>query len=271
MRRRHHLLLATTVGAAVTLAGVATAGALGVRPSFIGESHPTPIEHLRPAGVTSPSGYVPVTPCRILDTRSSTAGKLTTSAAREVQVVGTSGFPAQGGASNGCGIPSEATAVAVSITATSPDGSGFLRAWPHTSAPPTATILNWQAVGASGVTTGATLEPGNGKVDVRAFGNATHLVIDVAGYYVEPITAQVGSNGDLAGWSRGIIYAGRSGTGVYALQASRPVTGCTVTVTPIDTASKGVGYGTGSYLYAYVNDTKTGAAKDANFTISAVC
>lgn len=268
MRPFPRSLLALVAGIALALAGVGAANAIGLRPSFVGESRPASIEHLRPAGVVSATGYVPVTPCRIFDTRSATDGPLSTAGARAVQVVGTGGFPAQGGANGGCGIPSEASAVTVSITAVDPSGGGFLRAWPHGTTPPTATVLNWLTEAKGGVTTGATLPLGNGKIDVRAFGNTTDLVID---YYVEPIVAKVNANGDLDTWSTGIVFAGRSTTGTYILQATHPVVACHVTATPLNTALKATAYATsGSQLFVVINDA-TGTAKDSPFTVSAVC
>src|SRR4051812_3034121 len=184
MPRVRHLVLAVSLGVAVTLAGVAAAGAMGARPSLLGGSPPASTQGFRPAGVISPTGFVPITPCRILDTRAATAGPLVANTTRVVQVSGGTGFTAQGGAAAGCGIPAEASAMAASLTSTNAAGNRSLREWAPAPTPPTATTLNWTAVGGAGTTTGATL-PINSKIDVKGFGHSTDLVIDVTGYYVE--------------------------------------------------------------------------------------
>ncbi|MCA9135028.1 MAG: S8 family serine peptidase, partial [Planctomycetales bacterium] len=72
--------------------------------------------------------YVPITPCRILDTRIA-QGPLDNREIRDVQVRGTgNAFAAQGGKANGCAIPNGATAVEASVTAVDPADSGFFRA-----------------------------------------------------------------------------------------------------------------------------------------------
>ena len=271
MRRLRQLILATGTAIGLVFVGIAGAGAIGVAPSLIGGSQPTPIPYVRPAGVTSATGLVPITPCRILDTRNASGGALAVGTDRAVQVSGTTGFSAQGGGSGGCGVPSEATAVAVSLSAVAPKGAGYLRAWPHGAAAPTATVLNWLGATNGGVTTGSTLAIGNQKIDVRAFGSTTHLVIDVTGYFVEPIVAKVGFQGDLQSWSTGIVFADRASTGTYVLQAARPVGSCAASATPFDTGSQAVAYTQGSLVYVVITDAETGADADANFTVSVIC
>ncbi|MCB0971199.1 MAG: tandem-95 repeat protein, partial [Acidimicrobiales bacterium] len=74
--------------------------------------------------------YVPITPCRVVDTRVS-GGALGDREIRDYAVSGSGGaFAGQGGQANGCGIPEGALAVEASVTAVSPADSGFFRAWP---------------------------------------------------------------------------------------------------------------------------------------------
>ncbi|MGN6696395.1 MAG: hypothetical protein ACTHN0_19610, partial [Aquihabitans sp.] len=100
---------------------------------------------------------------------------------------------------------------------------------------------------------------------------ATHLVIDVTGYYVEPIVAKVSSQGNLDTWSTGVVYAGRSGEGSYVLQAARPIGACAATATPLDSTLQAVAYAQNSYVYVLITDSKTGDSSDATFTVSVVC
>jgi Tol biopolymer transport system component len=135
--------------------------------------------------------FVPVTPCRVVDTRAGAGGRLAAGAQRSWHIRGSgSVFAAQGGKANGCGIPASATAVAVSISSVSPSGSGYLRAWPTGMAMPTATLV--QFVARFGTTNSATValartEPG-ADLDVRAFSSALDLVLDVQGYHL-PVTS----------------------------------------------------------------------------------
>ncbi len=132
-----------------------------------------------PAGTV----FVPVTPCRVVDTRSSSP--VAAGGTRTFQVAGT-GLSAQGGASAGCGIPDEALAVEVSVTAPAPPGTGFLRAWPADSSAPNATMVNFSS-GQGTTNTGAvrlSSTPGSADLTVGAFGSAAQVIVDVQGYFV---------------------------------------------------------------------------------------
>ena len=59
--------------------------------------------------------YVPIKPCRIVDTREA-GGILTSNSFRNFYVRGTSGFAGQGGTTGGCGLPLSAVAATLSMT-----------------------------------------------------------------------------------------------------------------------------------------------------------
>ncbi len=132
--------------------------------------------------------FVPITPCRIADTRagmgfSGTQGPpaLTTSA-RTIDVGGTVvGVPAQ------CGIPTSADAVSFQFTIVGPNTAGNLVAWPAGGVAPTISVLNWSA-GESALGNGTIVPLGTGAgINVQinaAVGSATgELVVDVNGYF----------------------------------------------------------------------------------------
>ena len=139
------------------------------------------------APVAGGLGYTALlSPCRAVDTRAAavTAGDLGPGDSRQFQVRGSVSLASQGGASGGCGVPSTASAVEVSITAVSPTGSnGFVRAFP-TGGTPGATVLNY-LVGRSVTNTGTI--PLNTAVTqdlgVANFAGTVHLVVDVQGYF----------------------------------------------------------------------------------------
>ena len=135
--------------------------------------------------------YVPVTPCRMVDTRSSTpVGPFAVDETRTFRVAGSgvedfvsAGVAPQGGVAGGCGVPEAASAVELTVTAAAPEGSGFLRAGPNTSGDPTGTLLNFTS--AQGTTNTASVAlVGDGLLKVRVFGARTQVLVDVQGYYV---------------------------------------------------------------------------------------
>jgi Tol biopolymer transport system component len=127
---------------------------------------------------TAAERFNPVTPCRIADTR--VVGPPLGGTTRTFVVAG-SGLDAQGGATGGCGVPTSATAAVVSISAVTPAGAGYLRAWPADEVPPTATLVNYS--GSSTTNTTTVKLSASDQISLRNFGAGTHVVIDVTGYY----------------------------------------------------------------------------------------
>jgi hypothetical protein len=137
--------------------------------------------------------YVPITPCRIIDTRLA-GGKVNASEVRDYRVAGTAGFDAQGGKSGGCGIPIGAStplaaAVMLNFVAVQPEGSGDLRSWPFGQSVPLAAVLTYDNLGPFFSISNGIVVPITGvnsvaaDLSVRADFNRTHLVVDVTGYF----------------------------------------------------------------------------------------
>jgi hypothetical protein len=134
-----------------------------------------------------PAVYVPITPCRVVDTRLA-GGPLTNREIREYQIGGTGPiFAAQGGRTGGCNIPTNASAAEASVTAVSPTTSGFFRAYPADQPMPNATFLNY-ARNQDITNTGSITMASTGTTDIKArnFGGTSHYVIDIQGYYIDP-------------------------------------------------------------------------------------
>ena len=127
--------------------------------------------------------YVPVAPCRIADSR--VGDPYADAEQRDLQVVGTgAAFGSQGGNAVGCGVPLDASAVEVTLTAAAPTAAGFVRAWPVGQTQPNATVLNFVAAQGATNTASVPLDPGAGSnLSVRSFGGPTHLIVDVQGYW----------------------------------------------------------------------------------------
>ena len=117
-------------------------------------------------GSMSLYGFVAMTPARLLDTRDG-AVKYPAGSDHELLMVGRSG------------IPSDAIAVLLSVTATDPDGSGFITVYPCGATRPWSSNLNFvfglTVSNAASVFVGA-----NGRVCIYTSA-ATHVVIDVDG------------------------------------------------------------------------------------------
>lgn len=127
-------------------------------------------------GSAASGRFIPVTPARVLDTRDGTGAGGTQpvgpGATINVTVTGTGGVPASG-----------VVAVVLNVTATQPDAVSHLTAWPAGQPRPLASNLNF--VSDQTVPNLVVVLVGAGG-QVSLFNNAghTHLVADVAGWYV---------------------------------------------------------------------------------------
>ncbi len=141
-------------------------------------------------GMTDLSGplpFIPITPCRIADTRglgfTGQAGppSLNANVTRNFQISGVvPGVTAQ------CGIPTGANAVSFNFAVTNITANGNLIAFPAGGSPPTVSSLNWQT-GFAALSNAAVIPLSVGGalgVQVNAAGGTTvDLIIDVNGYY----------------------------------------------------------------------------------------
>jgi len=120
------------------------------------------------------TGYHPLPPCRVIDTRTAAGGPaLAGGASRNLAVGGT------------CGVPPSARAVSLNLTVTQPTAAGHLRVFPSGEALPLTSAINFSAQqtrannGLVRVGTGAVLTVYAGLPT----GNTVHLIIDVNGFY----------------------------------------------------------------------------------------
>jgi hypothetical protein len=126
-----------------------------------------------PSGSTA--GYYTVTPCRVFDSRDVSLGgpsALIAGSVTPVSVVGR------------CGIPSDATAVALNVTVTAPTGQGHLTLFPSGSAVPLVSTVNY-VTGQTRANNAIMPLGSSGAVDVL-IGQATgavHVIVDVSGYF----------------------------------------------------------------------------------------
>lgn len=175
--RGSHRFLSCLLLAGVLAGGEESKDAWGRKPSARAEgSGKAQLETGRDAALAPPSGFTPVTPCRIMDTRQG-EGKQ-----------GVFGPPVLAGGENrtipvtqsSCGIPSGATAYSLNITVVPRGPLAFLTAYPTGQSRPNVSTLN-SFEGA--VVANAALVPAgfNGSIDIYV-SHATDVVIDINGY-----------------------------------------------------------------------------------------
>ena len=181
-------------------------------------------------GAINETTFTEITPCRLVDTRLA-GGKIAAGTSR-IYTVGGAGpaFASQGGKTNGCGIPAGATAIEATVTAVD-SGSGFLRVWPANVAAPNATFMNFTPTFNASNTGTVAINKCAGicvlgrDLAVRSFGSATHLVIDVNGYYERQMVAYLNEYGTLISSNR-TVSAAKLGTGEYEVIFDRKVSDC---------------------------------------------
>jgi len=132
-----------------------------------------PVRIERPLPPT-PSYFVPLTPARLLDTRTGQGGNISplgTGVFTELNVTGVGGVPV-----------ANVTAVVLNVTVTAPTSSGYLTAWP--SGEPQPVVSNVNFVPGQTVPNLVTVKVGaNGRVNLFNSSGDTHVIADVAGYY----------------------------------------------------------------------------------------
>jgi hypothetical protein len=125
------------------------------------------------------TGFYTVTPCRIVDTRGA---------------AGPTGGPALAGGAvrtfpiaGNCGIPADATAVAINVTVIAPTAAGDLRVYPAGITPPAVSTISFSSgqTRANNAILGLNdTTPGSLDVDADlAAGAMAHLLLDVTGYF----------------------------------------------------------------------------------------
>jgi hypothetical protein len=119
------------------------------------------------------SGYTPVTPTRVLDTRDTTGDVARPVGQRQTVTTTVAGRG---------GVPANASAVAINITAVTPTRAGYLTVWPSGRTRPTVSSINFPARSVVGNFVIAELGT-DGKLAIYNHSGATDVVFDVVGYY----------------------------------------------------------------------------------------
>jgi subtilisin family serine protease len=155
--------------------------------------------------LTSQGAYFPVTPARIMDSRTgngTTASPFAGGVTRSLQVTGRGGVPASG-----------VEAVVMNVTVTNPTIASHVTVWPSGTIP-TASNLNFVAgkTRPNLVTVGVS---GSGTVNFRLDNGSADVIADVVGYYGDG-TGGGASGARFSPHSPFRILDSRIGTGGYA-------------------------------------------------------
>lgn len=156
------------------------------------------------------SVLVPITPQRVLDTRSDVglSGRFTGGVARNLDVTGSIPVVGSGGTpSTAVVVPDGATAIVANVTAVRPTSTGYVSVRPgDATGLPTTSSVNIPAAGGqypNAVTVALPTSGADaGTVDLYYFadqaGGTTHMLFDIVGYYVEggSVPGPKGDTGD---------------------------------------------------------------------------
>ncbi|WP_147300630.1 hypothetical protein [Lysobacter silvisoli] len=157
-------------------AGAASAARAPVTPTAIGSP-------------TTDLTFVPIPPCRILDTRLS-GGAIAANSVRDFDVTSVADYSFQGGASgncNGAGAAGSFYAAVINFTVVTPSTAGYITAYPLQTPRPVAATVNYSGGDISGNLAVVALEMGAAVNEMSVYSYAdTHLVADLVGYYIAP-------------------------------------------------------------------------------------
>lgn len=124
--------------------------------------------------------FVTLNPARLFDTR---AGKATVDGAGEGLGPSTVGTPVEVVVGGRAGVPANAAAAVLNVTAAEPAGAGHLTAYPCGETPPTASNVNY-AGGDAAIPNLVVVKLGtDGKVCLTSGVSGSHLIVDVTGYF----------------------------------------------------------------------------------------
>ncbi|MBX3712713.1 MAG: hypothetical protein KF800_12190 [Lysobacter sp.] len=132
--------------------------------------------------------YVPVTPCRILDTRVA-GGPIPANSFRDFDLTDVVRFAPQGGDTSNCGVGDKGSfaAAALNITVVNPNAAGYITAFPYLASQPTAATINYAAGDIRNGLAIVRLDQSAAAYEFSVYSFAqTHLVADIVGYFREP-------------------------------------------------------------------------------------
>lgn len=202
--------VATIVTAALVATGTAALDGDATRAAAA--TMPAAVAPVAPDGA---SRLVPLPPTRLVDTRTGLGAPAAVRPAGSTLTVQVAGA---------AGVPADATAVVVNATVTDTAAPGYLTLWPHGDPRPTVSNVNAPGRAATVANLAVVALGDGGALDVYAFA-ATHIVLDVAGYFAAAPTGATA--GRYVPVTPARVLDTRTGNGA---PARRPGAGATVRV-----------------------------------------
>jgi uncharacterized protein YkwD len=130
------------------------------------------------AAPAATASYVSVQPCRLADTRLNSGFTRLDAATIQVAARGI------------CGIPSNATSLALTLTVDRPDAAGYLTAWPADQARPTVSNVNFEA---GQIRANSSITRLDASGNFRVFTSVrSQVVVDVVGAFVPATSSAAG-------------------------------------------------------------------------------
>jgi len=133
--------------------------------------------------------FVPVTPCRIFDTRLA-GGPIASNTTRNFDVTAVGNYSGQGGDASNCGVGAAGAfaAAAINFTVVSTVAGGYITAYPLGTTQPLAATVNWTTADeVRGNLAIVKLDQGPAADELSVYAaSQTHLVGDIVGYFTNP-------------------------------------------------------------------------------------
>ena len=170
------------------------------------------------SGPGASSVLVPITPCRLMDTRAGAGVGV-----RALPIgAGETYAPLVWGTNGNCTIPVSATAVSMNVTFVNPSAQSYLTVYPPDAVLPITSNLNWVAGQAPAPNAVTVRLSADGRVGFYNFVGSVDLIADIVGYY-EPSAGGVPGPAGPAGPAGATGPAGPAGlTGPTGDPGPRP-------------------------------------------------
>jgi hypothetical protein len=144
------------------------------------------------ASGSTPSSFVPITPCRLFDTRPAPDNV----GPRSTPIGAGDTFVAAVRGTNGrCNIPANATAVVMNVSITDPSADSVLTVYPSDEALPQSSNLNWQKGQAPTPNQVTATLSADGHLSFWNLFGTVNVLADIAGYFQPATTATQGPPG----------------------------------------------------------------------------
>ncbi len=177
---------------------------------------------------TTDTKFVEIEPARAFDSRQPayTGSGLFAPNTSKVIFIG-NGHNAGGAVTRPDIVPAGATAIAYNITVTGATGPNFVAVTPGNVGSFTTSAINFN--GTADVANAGIVSIDDAR-QIRVWNGdqsgSTFVIVDITGYFVRPIYAQVSANGALRGDRSRVVSVARTATGRYTVQFDRDILDC---------------------------------------------